>query len=165
MSNNANVSRYETTLCYIYGPEGVLMLHRTKKENDINKDKYIGVGGHLEHGESPEECVKREVREETGLEMESFRLRGILTFVIDDIDEITFLYTCDAFSGELKTCDEGELVWIPEDQVEALPIWPGDKLFFRLLSEREDVFSLKLHYVHDELVEAAVDGKIIDFVV
>ena len=173
------MNRYETTLCYIYGPQGILMLHRTKKENDINKDKFIGVGGHLEHGESPEECVLREVKEETGLLMTSFRLRGIITFVIDDIDEITFLYTCDgyeetvpgpsAFEGEKKEklpdCNEGELVWIEKEMVEDLPIWPGDKIFFRLLEEREDVFSLKLTYIHDELVDAAVDGKKIDFVV
>lgn len=161
------MERYETTLCYIYGPKGVLMMHRTKKENDINKDKYIGVGGHLEHGESPEECVLREVKEETGLAMTSFRLRGIITFVIDDIDEITFLYTCDAWEGELPevSCDEGELVWIEPSRIEELPIWPGDKIFFRLLEEREDVFSLKLTYIHDVLTDAAVDGKKIDFVV
>jgi len=189
------MNRYETTLCYIYGPDGVLMLHRTKKENDINKDKYIGVGGHLEHGESPEECVLREVREETGLRMTSFRLRGVITFVIDDIDEITFLYTCDGYEGEIPlaasgqksgevgkgisevgeasraagasgdsafACEEGELVWIDPAEIAHLPIWPGDKIFFRLLEEREDVFSLKLHYVHDELVAAAVDGRPID---
>ncbi|MBR3031789.1 MAG: 8-oxo-dGTP diphosphatase [Clostridiales bacterium] len=184
MSPADGLKRYETTLCYIYGEKGVLMLHRTKKENDINKDKYIGVGGHLEHGESPEECVLREVREETGIKMTSFRLRGILTFVIDDIDEITFLYTCDAWEGEIPfpdakapaactdaepvcsvSCDEGELVWIEEDKIEDLPIWPGDKIFFRLLKERDDVFSLKLTYIHDELVDAAVDGKKIEFVV
>ena len=161
------MKRYETTLCYIYGPKGVLMMHRTKKENDINKDKYIGVGGHLEHGESPEECVLREVKEETGLTMTSFRLRGIITFVIDDIDEITFLYTCDAWEGELPaaSCDEGELVWIEPSRVGELPIWPGDKIFFRLLEEREDIFSLKLTYIHDVLTEASVDGKKIDFVV
>lgn len=155
------MDRYETTLCYLYGPKGVLMLHRTKKENDINKDKYIGVGGHLEHGESPEDCVRREVLEETGLVMHQPKLRGILTFVIDDIDEITFLYTCDEFEGELKTCEEGELIWVEEARVETLPIWPGDKIFFRLLKEREDVFSLKLTYVKDELVAAAVDGEAI----
>ena len=153
------LNRYETTLCYIYGPNGVLMLHRTKKENDINKDKYIGVGGHIEQGESPDECVVREVLEETGLEMRRFRLRGIITFVIDDIDELTFLYTCDDYSGELRECSEGELIWVKEEQIESLPIWEGDKIFFRLLQEREDVFSLKLHYIHDRLVEARVDGK------
>ena len=167
MSEANGEKRYETTLCYLYGEKGVLMLHRTKKENDINKDKYIGVGGHLEHGESPEECVLREVKEETGLQMTSYRLRGIITFVIDEIDEITFLYTCDGWEGELsgESCDEGELVWIEKEKIEKLPIWPGDKIFFRLLSERENVFSLKLTYIHDELTEAAVDGKKIDFVV
>ena len=160
------MNRYETTLCYIYGPDGVLMMHRTKKENDINKDKYIGVGGHIEQGESPEECVLREVLEETGLRMTSFRLRGIITFVIDDIDEVTFLYTCDAYEGKLPdSCEEGELVWIRSEKILELPIWEGDKIFFRLLSERQDVFSLKLHYVHDKLISAAVDGKKIDFVV
>ena len=167
MTSENGLKRYETTLCYIYGPSGVLMMHRTKKENDINKDKYIGVGGHLEHGESPEECVLREVKEETGLRMTSFRLRGIITFVIDDIDEITFLYTCDAWDGELPSgsCDEGELVWIEEDKIEDLPIWPVDKIFFRLLKERDDVFSLKLTYIIDVLTDAALDGKKIDFVV
>ena len=166
MASENGLKRYETTLCYIYGPSGVLMMHRTKKENDINKDKYIGVGGHLEHGESPEECVLREVKEETGLRMASFRLRGIITFVIDDIDEITFLYTCDAWDGEFPvSCDEGELVWIEEDKIEDLPIWPGDKIFFRLLKERDDVFSLKLTYISDVLTDAALDGKKIDFVV
>ena len=153
------MNRYETTLCYIYGPEGVLMLHRTKKENDINKDKYIGVGGHIEQGESPDECVLREVQEETGLSMRSFRLRGIITFVIDEIDEVTFLYTCDDYTGTLRECNEGELIWVEEEKIESLPIWEGDKIFFRLLKERQDVFSLKLHYIHDHLVEARVDGK------
>lgn len=168
MASENGLKRYETTLCYIYGPSGVLMMHRTKKENDINKDKYIGVGGHLEHGESPEECVLREVKEETGLRMTSFRLRGIITFVIDDIDEITFLYTCDGFEGEIRggdACNEGELIWIEEDRIEELPIWPGDKIFFRLLKERDDVFSLKLTYISDVLTDAALDGKKIDFVV
>lgn len=158
------MDRYETTLCYLYGPKGVLMLHRTKKANDINKDKYIGVGGHLEHGESPEECVFREVREETGLTMNTFRLRGIITFVIDEIDEITFLYTCEDFEGEIRNgdaCEEGELIWVKEEHITELPIWPGDKIFFRLLQERQDVFSLKLTYVKEELIEAAVDGQTI----
>ena len=159
------INRYETTLCYLYGPDGVLMMHRTKKEKDINKDKYIGVGGHIEQGESPDECVIREVKEETGLTLCSFRLRAVITFVIDDIDEVTFLYTSDDYQGEMKTCNEGDLVWVKEEKIEELPIWPGDKIFFRLLKERSDVFSLKLHYIHDELVSAAVDGKTIVFVV
>lgn len=141
------------------------MLHRTKKEKDINKDKYIGVGGHIEQGESPDECILREVKEETGLTMRSFRLRGVITFVIDDLDEYTFLYTSDDFEGELKICDEGDLVWVKEEEIGDLPLWPGDKIFFRLLKERSDVFSLKLHYLHDELVAASLDGKPMDFVV
>lgn len=159
------MNRYETTLCYLYGPQGVLMMHRTKKENDINKDKYIGVGGHIEQGESPDECVIREVKEETGLTLNSFRLRAVLTFVIDEIDEVTFLYTSDDFSGEMKTCEEGDLVWVEEEKIQDLPIWQGDKIFFKLLKERPDVFSLKLHYVHDELVSAALDGKTLEIVV
>lgn len=135
------------------------MLHRTKKELDINKDKYIGVGGHVEHGEAPEECIKREVLEETGLTMTQFRLRGLVTFVIDDLDEYTFLYTCDKFSGEMKECDEGDLQWIKKSEVTKLPIWEGDKVFFKLLDEREDFFSLKLTYVKDVLVDIQVDGK------
>ena len=135
------------------------MLHRTKKENDINRDKYIGVGGHLEHGESPEDCIRREVEEETGLRGGSFRLRGLLTFVIDDIDELSFLYTGEGFSGELKDCDEGELVWIDREDVCSLPLWEGDRLFFRLLEEDRPFFSLKLVYVHDRLISAALNGK------
>jgi len=148
-----------TTLCYLEHEGSYLMLHRTKKENDINKDKYIGVGGHLEHGESPEDCIRREVTEETGLTMGAFRLRGLLTFVIDDIDEYSFLYTCDDFSGSLKECNEGTLEWVPKDKVPSLPIWEGDKLFFRLLDCREDFFSLKLVYIRDQLVSAALDGQ------
>lgn len=147
-----------TTLCYLKKDDKYLMLHRTKKEHDINKDKYIGVGGHIEHGESPEECIRREVLEETGLTMNKYKLRGLITFVIDDVDEYTFLYTCEDFSGEVKECDEGELMWIPVDEVEKLPIWEGDKIFFRLLCEEREFFSLKLVYVRDELVEAKIDG-------
>lgn len=148
-----------TTLCYMEKDESFLMLHRTKKVNDINKDKYIGVGGHIEHGESPEECIRREILEETGLTAGKIDIRGLITFVIDDYDEYSFLYTCSDFSGELKECNEGELTWIPKKDVEKLPIWEGDKIFFRLLEERKDFFSLKLHYVKDELVGVALDGE------
>lgn len=151
-----------TTLCYMEKDDCYLMLHRTKKEHDINKDKYIGVGGHIEHGESPEECIRREIFEETGLVAGRIEIRGLLTFVIDDYDEYSFLYTCSDFSGELKECNEGELVWIPKREVTKLPIWEGDKIFFQLLDERSDFFSLKLHYVKDELVGVALDGKSID---
>ena len=154
-----NTSIHLTTLCYIEKDDKYLMLHRNKKENDINKDKYIGVGGHIEHGESPEDCICREVLEETGLTLERFRLRGVITFVIDDIDEFTFLYTCDSFSGTQKECAEGDLVWVEKSQIEKLPLWEGDKIFFRLLDEREDFFSLKLQYVKNKLVGVAIDGK------
>lgn len=155
-------SKTFTTLCYLERDGAYLMLHRTKKEHDINKDKYIGVGGHIEHGESPEECIRREVFEETGYTMRSFRLRGLLTFVIDDVDEYSFLYTCEDFAGEQRECDEGELVWIAKEKVSELPLWEGDKLFFRLLNVREDFFSLKLVYIHDELTGAALDGEPIE---
>lgn len=146
-----------TTLCYLEQDGKYLMLHRTKKEHDINKDKYIGVGGHLEHGESPEECVRREVLEETGLTMGDVRLRGVITFVIDDLDEYTFLYTCKDFQGEIRECEEGDLVWVEKERIETLPIWEGDKVFFRLLSEENTFFSLKLTYVKDVLMDVSID--------
>ena len=149
--------RENTTLCYIEKDGAYLMLHRTKKEKDINKDKYIGVGGHLEHGESPMECIIRETKEETGLTIHKPRLRGIITFVIDDYDEITYLYTCDDFSGELQECQEGNLEWVPKNEVTMLPIWEGDKLMFELLNARQDVFSLKLVYVKDRLISSRVE--------
>ena len=148
-----------TTLCYLEKDGRYLMLHRTKKKNDMNHDKYIGVGGHLEQGESPEECILREVREETGYTLTRFRLRGVITFVIDDLDEYTFLYTADGFEGQPIPCTEGDLQWIEKEKIGSLPLWEGDKLFFRLLEERQDVFSLKLTYIHDVLTAAAVDGR------
>lgn len=148
-----------TTLCYMERDGKYLMLHRTKKKNDMNHDKYIGVGGRLERGESPEDCVRREVWEETGCTLTSFRLRGVLSFVIDDVDEYTFLYTADGFEGEPGECSEGELEWIPRDEVEKLPLWEGDHLFLRLLEERQEVFSMKLVYRRDELTAAELDGK------
>lgn len=113
----------------------------------------------MEHGESPEDCIRREVEEETGLHGGTLRLRGLLTFVIDDTDELSFLYTGTGFSGELKECDEGELVWVEKTDVYSLPLWEGDKLFFRLLEEDRPFFSLKLIYVHDRLVSAALNGE------
>jgi len=144
------------------------MLHRTKKEKDMNKDKYIGVGGHIEHGESPEDCIIREVREETGFTLNSVRLRGLITFVIDDIDEYTALFTSKDFlnpsagRNELPECNEGDLVWVKKQDISKLSLWAGDLIFFRLLEEREDFFSLKLVYVKDELVEVAVDGVVLN---
>ena len=144
-----------TTLCYIEKDDKYLMMHRVKKEKDINKDKYIGVGGHFEYGESPDECLKREVMEETGLTLLSYSARGIITFIYgDDVVEYMHLYTATRFEGELIECSEGDLVWIDKSEVYNLPIWEGDKLFFKLLEERDDYFSLKLVYSEtDELIE------------
>ena len=136
-----------TTLCYIERDGSYLMMHRTKKEKDINKDKWIGIGGHFEYGESPDECLLREVDEETGLTLTSYTARGIITFIYgENVVEYMHLYTADGFTGEIHDCDEGELVWIRKEKVMELPIWEGDKIFFRLLNERRDFFSLKLIY-------------------
>lgn len=143
-----------TTLCYVEKNDKYLMLHRTKKENDINKDKYIGIGGHIEHGETPDECIIREAFEETGLKLINPKLRGIITFVIDDTDEYSFLYTCTDFSGTMHECNEGELEWIEKSRLEELPLWEGDKIFFKLLEEEKEFFSLKLVYINDELISA-----------
>lgn len=148
-----------TTLCYVEKDGKYLMLHRTKKEKDINKDKYIGIGGHIEHGETPNECVMREAYEETGFRLINPRLRGLLTFVIDDMDEYTFLYTCTDFEGTLKECDEGDLEWIPKEKIKDLPLWEGDKIFFKMLEEKEDFFTLKLVYVNDKLVDYHFDKQ------
>lgn len=145
----------QTTLCYMEKDGKYLMLHRVSKKNDVNKDKWIGVGGKFEWGESPEECLLREVREETGLTLLSYQFRGILTFRCDAMDpEYIFLYTSDEFEGTLTECDEGELVWVAKEDVFSLNLWEGDKLMFRLLEEREEPFSLKLTYRGDVLVEA-----------
>lgn len=153
-----------TTLCYIEKDDSYLMLHRTKKENDINKDKWIGVGGHFEPGESPDECLQREVMEETGLTLSSYKLRGILTFSTNTWPtEYMFLYTANADTTDVTVCDEGELVWVKKDKIDSLNLWEGDKLFFRLLEEREDMFSLKLTYYNDTLIEAVLDGTNIDW--
>ena len=142
-----------TTLCYIEKDGAYLMLHRVKKEADINKDKWVGIGGKFEEGESPEECLVREVKEETGLTLHSWRCRGIVTFVSEEYGtEYMHLFTSDDFSGEITECDEGELVWVEKSRVPDLPIWEGDKIFFRLLEEDIGFFSLKLEYSGDSLV-------------
>lgn len=148
-----------TTLCYIEREDAYLMLHRVKKENDINKDKWIGVGGHFEKDESPEECLLREVKEETGLVLTAWKLRGIVTFICDKWQtEYMFLYTASEFEGEMIACDEGDLQWVNKADVYNLPIWEGDKIFFRLLEQGEDFFSLKLCYQGDQLVESVING-------
>lgn len=150
-----------TTLCYIEHEGRYLMLYRNKKENDINKCKWIGVGGHLEGTESPGECLVREVKEETGLTLTSFRFRGMVTFV-PKADEVEYmcLYTADGFTGQISDCDEGELRWVRKQDVMQLRLWEGDKLFLPLLmDENIPFFSLKLVYDGDELVYAALDGR------
>ena len=149
-----------TTLCYIERDDSYLMMHRVKKENDINKNKWIGVGGHFEESETPEECLLREVREETGLELTSWKLRGIITFSTDIYPtEYMFLYTADGYTGEMIECNEGNLEWVKKTDVYDLPIWEGDKVFFKLLEEQEEFFSLKLRYEGDKLVETVLNGK------
>lgn len=143
-----------TTLCYIEKDDCYLMLHRVKKENDANHDKWIGVGGKFEPGEMPEECLLREVKEETGLTLTQYRFRGIVTFVSDEWEtEYMHLFTADAYSGDLKACDEGELVWVKKAEIEKLNIWEGDKIFLRLLQENGGFFSLKLRYEGENLIE------------
>lgn len=149
-----------TTLCYIERDDSYLMLHRVKKERDINRDKWVGVGGHFEKDESPEECLLREVREETGLTLTDWRLRGVITFMTDVWQtEYMFLYTAGGFEGALTDCNEGILEWVPKNRVYDLPIWEGDKIFFRLLEENRGFFSLKLRYEGDSLAEAVLDGE------
>ena len=150
-----------TTLCYLERDGKYLMLHRVKKEADINRDKYIGVGGHFAYGESPDECLRREVLEETGLTLRAYRARGIVTFVYgDDVVEYMHLYTADAWEGELSECDEGVLEWVEIDRVCDLPIWEGDKVVFRLLAANAPFFSLKLVYTKDDaLTEVWLDGE------
>ena len=150
----------QSTLCYIEKDGKYLMLHRVGKKNDVNKDKWIGVGGHFEHGESPEECLLREVKEETGYTLTSWQYRGIVTFVYgEDVVEYMSLYTADGFTGEAIECDEGVLEWVKKEKVNDLNLWEGDKIFFRLLDEEKDFFSLKLVYNKSDVLEyAALNG-------
>lgn len=152
-----------TTLCYIEKDRKCLMLHRIKKENDINRDKWIGIGGKFEENESPEECALREVKEETGLTLTSWRYRGIVTFVSDRYEgEYMHLFTANGFEGELIDCDEGVLEWIEHEKVMSLPTWEGDRIFLRLLERDEPFFSLKLCYNGDRLESAALNGKALE---
>lgn len=149
-----------TTLCYIEKDGAYLMLHRNKKKNDENEGKWIGVGGKFLEGESPDDCLLREVREETGLVLTSFRPRGIVTFVSDVFEtEYMFLYTADGFVGEICECDEGELCWIKKEDVTLLPLWQGDRIFLSLLSSDHPFFSLKLSYKKDDLADALLNGE------
>ena len=141
-----------TTLCYIERDGAYLMLHRTKKKNDQSHDKWLGIGGKFEDGESPEECMLREVREETGLTLVSYAFRGIVTFVSDCWEtEYMHLFTASEYEGVLSDCEEGELEWVPKEKVSALHLWEGDRLFLERLNGSPDFFSLKLEYKGERL--------------
>ncbi len=149
-----------TTLCYIEQDGKYLMLHRVKKENDLNRDKWIGIGGKFEDKESPEDCVLREALEETGLTLQRPEYRGIVTFVSDRWDtEYMHLFWADQFTGEIRDCDEGTLEWIAKEDLLKLPMWEGDKIFLELLDRRAPFFSLKLTYQGDQLQEAVLNGR------
>ena len=149
-----------STLIYVERGDEYLMLHRTKKENDLNRDKWIGIGGKFEENESPEDCMLREAREETGLTLTSWRYRGIVTFLSDRWEtEYMHLFTADGYSGTLRQCDEGDLAWIKKSELLKLKLWEGDKIFLRVLDSDEPFFSLKLKYEGDTLVLAVLNGK------
>lgn len=149
-----------TTLCYIERDGCYLLLHRVKKENDLNRDKWIGIGGKFEENESPEECLMREAKEETGLTLTNWRYCGIVTFVSDKWEgEYMHLFHATGFEGALRDCDEGVLEWVEKECFAALPQWEGDKIFLRLMQENAPFFSLKLCYEGDKLVYSALNGK------
>lgn len=149
-----------TTLCYLEKDGQYLMLYRNKKKNDPNAGKWIGVGGKFEEGESPDECVCREVWEETGLRLTQWRFRGIVTFVSDLWpSEYMHLFTADGFEGDVHACNEGDLSWVNKQEVPQLPLWEGDRIFLRLLAQEESFFLLKLEYHGDELVRAILNGR------
>jgi 8-oxo-dGTP diphosphatase len=150
----------QTTLCYLERGDEYLMLHRTKKKNDENHDKWIGVGGKFEANESPEDCMRREILEETGLTVTDYRYRGIVTFVSDIYEtEYMHLFTVTNWTGEARECDEGELAWIKKQKLFDLTLWQGDRIFLKLLQKDVPFFSLKLTYQGDNLLEAILNGQ------
>ena len=151
---------HNSTLCYITRGNDVLMLHRVKKKNDINKDKWIGIGGKFEKDESPDECILREAMEETGLTLTDWQCRGVVTFLNTDSDgEYMYLFTADGFEGQLKECDEGDLQWVSREFLYSLPMWEGDKIFLDLLWQDAPFFLLTLRYDGDQLLEAILNGE------
>lgn len=150
-----------STLCYVLRGDEVLMLHRVKKKNDVNKDKWIGIGGKFEDGETPDECLLRGAKEETGLKLTSWRCRGVVTFLTNGPweGEYMYLFTADGFEGELTDCPEGELRWVSRRFLDALPKWAGDQIFLDLLWSGAPFFLLKLRYDGETLVEAVLNGK------
>ena len=164
MSEREAIPVRNTTLCYIQNDAGqTLLLHRVKKENDLNKDKWIGVGGGFEDNESPEDCLLREVYEETGLTLTSYRYRGIVTFVSDEWEtEYMHLFTADGYEGDIIDCDEGTLEWVDNARIPTLPAWEGDRIFLRLIEENAPFFSLKLEYTGDTLTAATLNGAALE---
>ena len=155
-----NMKSQLTTLCYLQTEDSYLLMHRIVKKNDINHNKWIGVGGHFEAGESPEECLLREVKEETGLTLTKYDFRGIVTFVSDDDPaEYMCLYTAEEWTGDIKECDEGKLEWIKKSDFINLEHWEGDLIFLKLMEENHPFFSLKLVYKNGKLIEKILDGK------
>lgn len=151
----------QSTLCYIENGSGqYLMLHRVKKEHDANRDKWIGIGGKFEDGESPEDCVLRETREETGLTLTKYHYRGLVTFVSDRWEtEYMHLFTANGWTGELRECDEGDLEWVGKQELLSLPQWEGDRIFLDLLNRNVPFFSLKLRYEGEKLRQAVLNGR------
>lgn len=153
-----------TTVCYLQRDNKYLMLYRNKKKIDVNKGKWIGVGGKLEEGESPEECIKREIKEETGYTANNCKERGIVVFNYnDEPSEFMYLYTCNDFTGNIIDCDEGDLKWIPKDEVKELNLWEGDKIFIDLIQNKAPYFFLTLNYKNDELISHTLEFKKDDF--
>lgn len=151
---------HNSTLCYVTRGDEVLMLHRVKKKNDINRDKWIGIGGKFEAEESPDECLLREAKEETGLTLTSWRCRGIVTFLTKGGEgEYMYLFTADGFEGQMQTCDEGNLEWVSREFLYQLPMWEGDRIFLDLLWQDAPFFLLTLRYCGDRLTEAVLNGK------
>ena len=150
-----------TTLCYVLRGDEVLMLHRVKKKNDLNKDKWIGIGGKFEDLESPDECLLREAKEETGLTLTSYQCRGVVTFLTENPQEgeYMYLFTADGFTGDMIECNEGDLQWVKRDFLEELPKWEGDRIFLKLLFGDAPFFLLTLRYDYGTLQEAILNGK------
>ena len=152
-TKNGGLTMNQTVMIYLEKDNQYLMLYRNKKKKDINKNKYIGVGGHVEKGETPDEAVVRGVKEETGLDLLSFNKRGLVYFVLNGYEEEMYIYTSLDFKGELIECNEGDLLWVDKDKVMSLPIWEGDKYFLKYLLEEDKYFVMRLIYEDDKLIK------------
>ena len=151
---------HNSTLCYVIQGDQVLMLHRVKKKNDVNKDKWIGIGGKFEQEESPDECLLRECREETGLRLTSWQCRGVVTFLQEGGEgEYMYLFTAEEFEGNLHDCPEGDLQWVSREFLYRLPMWEGDRIFLDLLWRNAPFFLLTLRYRGEVLTQAVLNGE------